>query len=317
MYLGIEIGGTKLQVGVGTGDGPPLVALERRHVERAEGARGILRAIEEATRLLAAKHPLRAAGIGFGGPVDAARGRAVKSHHVQGWDDFPLTDWCRDTLKLPAAVGNDCDVAGLAEAKFGAGRGERAVLYVTVGTGIGGGLVIDGQIYTGRGSGAAEIGHLRPGLDATDSEAIVEALAAGWGIEDQARKALIASPTSGQLLRDACENDLARVTGQHVALAAEQGDEIALGVLAQATRALGWAIGQAVTLLNPSLVVIGGGVARMPEALWWRPLREAVRQYSFPPFADSVRLAPAELGEEVVVHGAVALAKQAAEHGQI
>jgi glucokinase len=311
MYLGIEIGGTKLQLGVGTGEGPPLVELERRAVERSDGARGILRAIGTGARPLIARHAIRAVGFGFGGPVDATRGRTVRSHHVDGWHDFPLADWCRETLGLPALVGNDCDVAGLAEAHFGAGRGQRVVLYVTVGTGIGGGLVIDGQIYAGRGSGAAEIGHLRPGLDATQPEAIVEALAAGWGIEDQARCGVrTATPAQAAALKDVCGGDLAKLTAKAIATAAERGEPLAAGVIDEATRALGWAIGQAVTLLNPSVVVIGGGVSQMSEALWWRPLRERVRAYTFPPFAGETRLVPAELGEEVVVHGAVALARQ-------
>ena len=88
----------------------------------------------------------------------------IKSHHVDGWDDYPLVDWCRRALSLPATLENDCDAAGLAEARFGAGQGRKVVLFVTVGTGIGGGLVVDGQIYRGNGHGAAEIGHLRPGL---------------------------------------------------------------------------------------------------------------------------------------------------------
>ncbi|MFO0899193.1 MAG: ROK family protein [Pirellulales bacterium] len=312
MYLGIEIGGTKLQLGVGTGEGPPLVALERRTVDRAAGAQGILREIEAAARLLREKHAIRAVGFGFGGPVDALRGQAVKSHHVDGWDRFPLADWCRETLGLPARVGNDCDVACLAEAHFGAGRGERVVLYVTVGTGIGGGLVIDGQIYAGRGSGAAEIGHLRPGLDARQPEAIVEALSAGWGIEDQGRRAVSqATQAEATVLRAACGGDLAMLSAKAIAAAAERGDPLAARVIDQATRALGWAIAQAVTLMNPGVVVIGGGVSQASEALWWTPLRARVKEYAFPPFADEIRLAPAALGEEVVVHGAVALARQA------
>jgi glucokinase len=313
MYLGIEIGGTKLQLGVGSGEGPPLVALERRGVQRSAGAQGILREIEAAARPLLAAYSIRGVGVGFGGPVDAARGRAVKSHHVGGWDDFPLADWCRGTLELPAVVGNDCDLAGLAEARFGAGRGERVVLYVTVGTGIGGGLVIDGQVYSGRGTGAAEIGHLRPGLDAADPESIVEALAAGWGIEAQARRAAAEAPP-GQIaaLRQLCGEDLSNLTAKAVAAAAEAGDPLAARVIAQAVRALGWAIAQAVTLLNPGVVVLGGGVSQMSETLWWAPLRHHVGQYAFAPHAAGVRLVPAVLGEEVVVHGALAVAGQKA-----
>jgi glucokinase len=311
MYLGIEIGGTKLQLGVGSGEGPPLVALERRAVERSAGAAGILGEIEAAARPLLAAHAILGVGFGFGGPVDAARGRAVKSHHVAGWDDFPLVDWCRERLGLPAVVGNDCDLAGLAEARFGAGRGERVVLYVTVGTGIGGGLVIDGQVYSGRGTGAAEIGHLRPGLDAADPEAIVEALAAGWGIEAQARRAVAeATPSQAATLRQLCGEDPSKLTAKAVAAAAEAADPLAASVIDQAVRALGWAIAQAITLLNPGVVVLGGGVSQMSETLWWAPLRRYVRQYAFAPHAAGARLVPAMLGEEVVVHGALVLARE-------
>ncbi len=162
MHLGIEIGGTKLQLGVGAGDGSPLVALERLNVEPARGAVGILGQIEETGQKLLARFPIERIGYGFGGPINAATGRIVRSHQVEGWHDFPLAEWTTRTLGRPTLLGNDCDVAGLAEAKFGAGRGRRVVFFVTVGSGIGGGLIIDGRIHHGAGMAAAEIGHLRP-----------------------------------------------------------------------------------------------------------------------------------------------------------
>ena len=170
MFLGIEIGGTKLQLGVGRGDGAPLETLDRLEVNVRQGAAGIRRQIEE-YRPAADRPPRRGAiGIGFGGPVNAAAGRTIKSHQIPGWDNFPLVDWCRQTLALPAALCNDADAAGLAEARFGAGRGQRVVFYVTVGSGIGGALVIDGRVYGGSSGVAAELGHLRPGLQADRPE---------------------------------------------------------------------------------------------------------------------------------------------------
>ena len=153
MYLGIEIGGTKLQLGVGRGDGK-LIALERAEIERSQGASAIRDRIQAIARTLAAKYPLTAVGIGFGGPIDTTRGRTITSHQVAGWEDFPLVEWIADKLSLPAVLGNDADVAALAEAKYGAGRGANPVFYVTVGTGVGGGLIIDGRIYRGSGAGA-------------------------------------------------------------------------------------------------------------------------------------------------------------------
>ncbi len=130
---------------------------------------------------------MSAIGIGFGGPVDSAAGRVVKSHQIDGWEDVELVKWCRGRLGVPARLQNDCDVAALAEARFGAGRDTRVVFYITIGTGVGGGLVIDGRIYHGAGVSVAEIGHLRPGLHADHADDTVESLASGWGIAAEAQ----------------------------------------------------------------------------------------------------------------------------------
>src|SRR5262249_20647072 len=128
---------------------------------------------------------IHAVGIGFGGPVDEQARSAIKSHTISGWDDFPLVKWAEDTLGWPAVIGNDADVAGLAEAAIGAGRGLSPIFYITVGSGIGGGLIIDGKIYRGTGLGAAEIGHLRM-LSPGGEFLPLEQLASGWGIAQQA-----------------------------------------------------------------------------------------------------------------------------------
>src|SRR5262249_28699121 len=165
MFLGIEIGGTKLQLGVGPGDGK-LRGLWRGTVVAADGAAGIQRQITSAIPELLDKAgidrgALRGVGVGFGGPIDDNTRTVITSHQIRGWDKFPLGDWVSDLVGLPAVLGNDADVAGLAEALYGAGKGYSPIFYVTVGTGIGGGLIIDGEIYRGVGRGAAEIGHLR------------------------------------------------------------------------------------------------------------------------------------------------------------
>jgi glucokinase len=286
MLLGIEVGGTKLQLGVGPGDGSALVALERLDVVAAGGAAGILRQIEATAGPLIERYSVQAIGCGFGGPVDRRRGRAIKSHQIEGWDDFPLADWLTRSFGVPAAIGNDCDVASLAEARFGAGRGKRVVFYVTVGTGIGGGLVIDGEIYSGSGMAAAEIGHLRPGPDAASPEETVESIASGWGI----------AAAGGES------------TTQRVAQAAEQGNPVARQAIERAVQTLGWAIAQTITLVAPEVVVVGGGVSLMSRSLFLDPLREQIARYGFPPLAGSYAVEPAQLGEEVVIHGALALA---------
>src|SRR5207247_9064545 len=145
-YLGIEIGGTKLQLGVGPGDGT-LAGLWRGTVDAATGADGIRRQITAAVPELLAKAGverswLKGAGIGFGGPVDDATRTVIKSHQIAGWDGFPLADWISDLLGWPSVLGNDADAGGLAEALFGAGRGLSPVFLITIGSGIGGGLIL-------------------------------------------------------------------------------------------------------------------------------------------------------------------------------
>src|SRR6516165_9053123 len=192
-YLGIEIGGTKLQLGIGPGDGT-LAALWRGTVDPASGADGIRRQITAAvpellTRSGVERSQLRGAGIGFGGPVDDATRTVIKSHQIEGWDDFPLADWVTELLDLPVALGNDADVAGLAEALHGAGKGLPPIFYVTIGSGIGGGLIIDGEIYRGVGRGAAEIGHLKiPVWNGSDLlTETLEDVASGWGMTRRAK----------------------------------------------------------------------------------------------------------------------------------
>jgi glucokinase len=311
MFLGIEIGGTKLQLGVGRGDGTPLATLQRLEVNVRDGAAGIRRQIEEAGRRLIARHGLRAIGVGFGGPVEAAAGRTIKSHQIEGWDDFPLADWCRQALALPAAICNDADAAGLAEARFGAGRGQRVVFYITVGSGIGGALMIDGKVYGGSSGVAAELGHLRPGLQADRPAMTVEAAASGWGIAAAARAALAAGtdPSAAELLARA-DGHADRLTCQLLAQAASEGNPLARQVFRRAVQTLGWAIAQMITLMAPGVVVLGGGVPQAGEALFFAPLRAEVERYVFPPLRDRYRIVPAALGEAVVLHGALAVAAE-------
>jgi glucokinase len=310
MYLGIEIGGTKLQLGVSLGDGRHFVDFRRLDVQPARGAAGIREQIAAEGKSLIAKHQVQAVGIGFGGPVDARRGITVKSHQIDGWENFPLGQWCRDSLGLPTVVGNDCDVATLAESRWGAGVNKQSVFYVTVGTGVGGGCVIDGQLLGQSRPAIAEIGHLRPGLHAVDSTEVVESLASGWGIARAAREACRDSPTDPDTaaLRSICNNELEQLTTVMIAELARSGNAMARRSIDQSCRVLGWAVAQVVTLLAPEIVVLGGGVSLIGEELFFVPLRRYARQYAFRPLADSFEIVPAQLGEKVVVYGALALA---------
>jgi len=316
LYLGIEIGGTKLQLGIGAGAGV-LAGLRRETVDVAAGPEGIRRQIVAAVPELVRRAgiergQLKGVGIGFGGPVDDATHTVIKSHQIEGWDDFPLADWVSDLVGLPAVMGNDADVAGLAEALFGAGKGLSPIFYITIGSGIGGGFIINGELYRGVGRGAAEIGHVRMAvedrMDACLCWSPLEELVSGWGIAEQARAACRNNQDS--LLWQLVEGQPDRISARHIALAAEQDDGLAQWILEEAWDHLAEAICHVITLLCPRRIVIGGGVSLMGEKLLFEPLRERVGERVFRPFAGLTDIVPAALGEEVVVHGALALARR-------
>jgi glucokinase len=319
MYLGIEIGGTKLQLGVGAADGV-LAGLWRGTVDVAAGPVGIRRQITAAVpELLATSHRdrsrLKGVGIGFGGPVDDASRTIIKSHQIEGWDNFPLADWVSEVIGLPSTLGNDADVAGLAEALHGAGKGLSPIFYITIGSGIGGGLVVDGEIFRGVGKGAAEIGHLQLLAERTDGNVsykpeILEHLASGWAIDQRAQRFSRLNSRDDLLMVRLAGGDPNRVTSREVGEAVRQGDRLARDLMEKPLDYLAEALCHVIALLCPRRIVIGGGVSLMGEQALFMPLREKVAARVFKPFAGLTDIVPAALGEEVVVHGALALAKK-------
>jgi glucokinase len=312
MYLGIEIGGTKLQLGVGEAVGRTLLDRMRLDIDHRQGAAGIRAQLQHAVPELIGRYPVRRIGIGFGGPV--LNEITLTSHQIDGWEKFPLSTWCREQFGIPATLGNDCDVAALAEAVSGAGEGYPTVFYVTVGTGVGGGLVWGGKLH-GRGRPAvAEIGHLRPGLQARHPRETVEAIASGRGIAESARQEIARHPEADPervAVEQACAGRLELLTSRQLGQLATDGNWIARQAIDAATETLGWAIAQVVTITSADVVVVGGGVSLLSDALFWEPLRAQVATYVFPPLRDAYRIVPAALGEWVVVHGALELARQA------
>ena len=310
MFLGIEIGGTKLQLVVGRGDGH-IVKLWRGRVDALAGGEGIRRQILAAVpELLTSagldRSALRGIGVGFGGPTDDATQSVVKSHHIAGWDNFPLAAWLTELLGLPTVICNDADVAGLAEALHGAGQGLSPIFYITVGTGVGGGLIINGEVYRGVGRGAAEIGHIVISESDDDGKRglIVEDFSAGLGIERAAKK-LIEGGTKFDHL-----DTTQPITTKAIANAARLGDYHARRLYSIATQSLATAIDHVVTLLCPRRVIIGGGVSLIGDELFFEPIRRYVAERGMQALAGLTDIVPAALGEEVVIHGALALARR-------
>lgn len=323
LYLGIEIGGTKLQLGLGRGDGE-ISRFERRRIVPENGAEGVRAQILDAVAALLGRvdgkseaGSISAVGVGFGGPVDAVEGVVATSHQVSGWDEFPLAEWLCNSLGVArAVVQNDADAAGLAEARFGAGKGFSPILYVTIGSGIGGGLIYNGtgKIYRGAGVGAIEIGHLwvidRHNADL--GEVTLEKAASGWAIAASARAYAERHRAEGR--RDwpvliKADGDPSAITAIDVADAAREGDFEAQMLLDRATTAMAQGLRQAVTLLAPRRIILGGGVSLIGEELWLGPIRCKLDAIVFPPLRGTFDLVPAALGEAVVVQGALALAR--------
>jgi glucokinase len=301
-YIGIEIGGTKLQLVLGNETGKILqrCKLEVQPAAGAEGIRGqIRRSLPELMRL----GQVEAIGVGFGGPVDWKTGKICRSHQIEGWSEFDLGSWLRQLAAVPVAVDNDADVAALGEACHGAGLGFNPVFYITLGSGVGGGLARDGQIYHGATPGEAEIGHVRLDRQGT----IVEARCSGWAVDARIR----------QLNRQAPGGALARLAGglkggeaRHLAAALQQRDPAAQQILRETAEDLAFALSHVVHLFHPEIIVMGGGLSGVGE-----PLRAAVAgelsRFIMEAFSPGPRLALSALGEDAVPTGALTLARAA------
>lgn len=298
--LAVEIGGTKTQVVACLPDGR-IVERRRFPVDRDRGADGIRDFLARAIDELNGTWRAEGIGVGFGGPVDWRSGRIIHSHHVAGWNGFPLADWLTERSGLPAFVENDANAAALGEALHGAGRGRDPLLYVTIGSGIGGGLVCDGRIFHGAPPGEAEIGHLR--LDAEGRT--TEAICSGWSLDRRIREA-VAAAAPGPLAR--LVHDDPGHEARHLGTAIAEGDRLAAKILDEAAGWLALAISHATHLFHPEIVVLGGGVSLLGE-----PLRRAVaghlERLVMEAFRGGPEVAVSVLREDAVPVGAAAVAE--------
>lgn len=318
LLLALDFGGTKLTAGLAAtanltkSGGRRWRAHRRVSSPPGSNAQSDLEIVMGLARdlLATAEAPLAAVGVSFGGPVDAAQGLVLLSHHVPGWEKVPLREWLEERLGVPAAVDNDANAGALGEWRFGAGQGCDSLLYVTVSTGIGGGWIVHGRPYRGADGMAGEIGHVVIDLNGPacicGKRGCLEALAAGPAIARRARERLVENPQAGQTLRALVGGEVQAVTARHVSQAAEAGDELSRQVLDEAARALGRGIGSAISLMNPQRVVVGGGVAKSGQR-YFEAVRAAARATALPEM--TVEIVPAALGDDAPLWGAVALAE--------
>jgi glucokinase len=304
--LGIDIGGTKLAVAVATSAGEVLA--ERRAASRArEGPDAMIgRAVEMAREAVADAAlelgEIAAIGIGCGGPLDPWRGIVHNALNNPGWIDVPLVAAIERELGRPAYLDNDANAAALAEHRFGAGRGIQDLVYLTISTGVGGGLILDGRLYHGVNGNAGELGHISVDVAGgrpchCGSIGCLEAYCSGTNIAARFVEAAGNGETSVLTGR-------AEVSARDVADAARDGDRLARHVWDTTTTLLGGGIVSIVHAFNPRRVVLGGGVTHAGDILF-APVRRIVRERAMPWLA--VRIVPAELGDDVGLIGTVPL----------
>ena len=307
MNVGIEIGGTKLQLVV-AGPGGSIQQRYHHAVLPAAGAPAILDWISQTINGLAT--PPTGIGVGFGGPVDAETGQIITSHQVAGWSGLHLGNWLRErTGAVDVRVENDANVAALGEALRGAGRGFRHVFYVTLGSGVGGGLVSNGQLYRGARPGEAEIGHvwLTPPT-ATSPGQTLEQAASGWAVDRQVRALLPQLPADSPLRR--LVETAAQPGGEArwLAPALANNDPAAQALLDQLGTAVALGLSHVVHLFHPDVLVLGGGLSLIGE-----PLRVAVEnvlpRYVMAAFHPPPAVRLAQLGTDAVPVGALAMLK--------
>ncbi len=318
MIVGVDVGGTNIVVGTLTESGQQLFGLNRTSTPVHAGPAGVVKRIVEMIKasiaetqaaLPSAEVEVAGVGIGSPGPLDTTRGVVILTPNL-GWREMPLREKVSEAVGLPATLDNDANCAVLGEAWRGAARGARYVVGVTIGTGVGGGIVMDGKIFHGASDVAGEIGHTT--IDSTGRRCncgnygCLEAYASGPAIAARAVEGILAGePTS---LPEQVDGDLDAITAHVVYEAATKGDELALEVVRDTARFLGTGIANLMNIFNPEIVVICGGVTAAGEWLL-RPLRKEVTRRAFKPAVDACSIVPGELPGTAGVYGAVAAFK--------
>ena len=298
LRIGIEIGGTKQQLVVGDAEGH-IIDRCRFSVDSAGGGPVIRERIAEELPALIAAHQPERIGVGFGGPVDIAKGTVAVSHQVEGWSGFPLREWLCELTGLPVVIENDANTAALAEALRGAGRGFNPAFYINMGSGVGGGLVLDGKIYHGTAPGEVEVGHLRLDPDGTT----VEDRCSGWATDRAIRAAIADAPdcTLAQLIGSETSGE-----AKHLTAALAQNDSIAETILDTLTHDLAFALSHVTHLFHPQAITLGGGLALLGE-----PLRQGIAnelpKFLMEIYGNGPQIKLTELREDAVPVGALLL----------
>ena len=317
--VGVDLGGTNIVAGALPDDGSRTYALRSQPTHSELGADAvadrITQMIEDVITVTCAETGATRAdfvgvGVGAPGPLDRDLGVVIVAPNL-GWHNFPLRARVADAVGLTATLDNDANCATVGEWWAGAAKGGTNVVGLTIGTGIGGGLILNKQLYHGASDVAGEIGHTT--IDSTGRRCkcgnygCLEAYASGPAIAERAREALTGDGSS--ILHQLVNGQLERITAATVYEASQRGDDLAREVVRDTARFLGTGIANLLNIFNPDIVVVAGGVTAAGDALF-EPLRAEVRRRAFKPAVDACRIVPGSLPGSAGVVGAVATFKQ-------
>ena len=312
--VGIDIGGTKLATVVADTTGNILNKVRKPTLAEKgpEYALQLLFDMVRETIELAGleRTAISAIGVSCGGPLDTKTGMVYSPPNLPGWDALPLKAQLESEFQIPVTIENDANASALAEYRFGGGRGYKAVLYMTMSTGIGGGIVLDGQVYHGANDSAGEVGHqilLPDGPPCgCGKRGCLEALCSGPAIARRAQTAVRNESASATALLDLAGGRVEDVKSEHVLEAARQGDGLALHLVEETGYYMGWGIANLVNILNPDIVLLGT-IAIAAGDLLLNPIRKTVSEFAMTRPAEAVKIAPAQLGEALGDLAAIAL----------
>lgn len=307
--IGVDLGGTNIRVTVLDANGT-MTHTTRAKTKSEEGPDAVIRRIADLVQDVASEAGLDAdvpVGVASPGPLNPRTGVVHFTPNLPGWRDVPVVEKLERQLNRRVTLANDGNCATLGELRFGAARGKHNIVYLALGTGIGGGVVTEGVLIDGKNGLGAEIGHTLVALDGPrcncGSVGCLESFAAGWAIQAEAMK--VATTADGDRLKEIAGDG--PIHAGVVAKAAQEGHEASVAILERAGRALGASIGSFINMFDPEIIVIGGGVAALGELLM-APARKAIPQYSFVDMRKDVPVVYSELGSDTGLYGAGALA---------
>jgi len=315
LILGVDLGGTKILTAVTNSQGK-MLSRDHSVTPARKGHEAVIQSIlESAHRALeqanVAVSQLTAVGVGAPGLANPETGILYTSPNLPGWQNVPLRDIMQDRLGKKTFLINDANAAALGELYFGAARGARNFIYITLSTGIGGGIVIDGKIYGGAIGAAGEVGHMtiddKGPICNCGNKGCWEALASGTALAREARRRIEKGVRTSIL--ECAGDDVEKVTAQVIQTAAEQGDNLAKELIARTGYYVGVGLANLINIFNPELIVIGGGLSNIGDMLF-EPAFKVAEERAYKESFQVVRFAHAELGRNSGVLGAAAFALQ-------